>query len=53
MDEQNHDENEHEEHPGCKCGGVCKITGDCGKHLLKGEEKEEAKSEQESAESAS
>ena len=23
-----------EEHPGCKCGGVCQITGACGRHDL-------------------
>lgn len=34
---------DHEEHPGCTCGGVCQITGTCGKHLLK-EKEAEAKS---------
>ena len=45
MDEQNQERpTEHaadEEHPGCKCGGVCRITGDCGKHLLGGDREEE------------
>jgi hypothetical protein len=45
MDEKNHEDHEHEEHPGCTCGSVCKITGACGKHELKavgGVEKEES-----------
>ncbi len=39
MEEQNHEDHEHEGLPGCKCGGVCKIAGACGKHELKGEVK--------------
>ncbi|MDE0826715.1 MAG: hypothetical protein OSA48_07895 [Akkermansiaceae bacterium] len=39
MEEQNHEDHEHEGHPGGKSGGVCKITGACGKHELKGEVK--------------
>lgn len=25
----------HAEHPGCTCGGVCRINGNCGRHELK------------------
>lgn len=35
MDEKKPAEDKHEEHPGCQCGGVCAITGACGKEELR------------------